>query len=169
MLFIYSGKIDIPVCYRIVPGDVREVKAFRLTLKESGLEDAVLIGDKGFYSRKNIEDLSSEGFRFIVLLRKNNKLIDYSRVQKGKKGFDGYFRYRGRYIWYYSYKSEEGVVHLFLDEKLRLSEESDYLERIESHPEQYSLEGFHERTERFGTLAVLTNLKEMDSEAIYTT
>jgi len=167
LMFLYSMKKEIPVYYRILPGDIREVKAFALTMKEAGLEDAVVIADKGFYSRKNIEALEGEGLRFIVPLRRDIGFIDYTRISEGKKGFDGYFKYRERYIWYCRYEVEGKMLHLYLDERLRQSEESDYLDRIESHPEDYSIEGFHEKAERFGTLAVLTNVAGMDSEEIY--
>lgn len=167
LMFIYSRKMDMPVYYRIVPGDIREVKAFALTLRESGLEEAIVICDKGFYSRKNIEALGSEGLRFIIPLRRNNTFIDYSRIREGKKGYEGYFKHNDRYIWYYSYEVEGMWLHVYVDERLRQSEESDYLDRIETHPDEYSIEGFHRRAEMFGTLSVLTNIKDSDSEYIY--
>jgi len=86
LLFIYSRKMEVPVYYRIVAGDIREVKAFRMTLREAGLEDAILIGDKGFYSSKNIEAMRAEGLRFIVPLKRNNRLVDYGKVREEGEG-----------------------------------------------------------------------------------
>ena len=168
LLFIYSVSLTLPVYYRIVPGNLREVKAFTLTLKESGIKDAVLIADKGFYSEANIKRLEEEGLTFIIPLRRRSALINYSPLEKtDKKGMDGYFKYSGRYIWYYSYPLEGGrFVHCFLDERLRIEEQRDYLSRIETHPETHSIEGFYERQHRFGTLAVLTNLRA-SQEDIY--
>lgn len=167
LLFIYSVSLTLPVYYRIVPSNVREVKAFTLTLKESGIKDAVLIADKGFYSEANIRRLEEESLRFIIPLRRKSALIDYSPLKRtDKKGMDGYFKYSGRYIWYYSYPLQGRFVHCYLDEHLRTEEHRDYLSRIETHPETHSIEGFYERQHRFGTLAVLTNV-HASQEDIY--
>jgi Transposase DDE domain len=66
LLFIYSSTLQLPVYYRLVPGNVREVKAFKLTLQESGIEDAVVIADKGFYSDNNVAQLEAERLQFIT-------------------------------------------------------------------------------------------------------
>jgi len=160
LLFIHAVSLKLPVYYRIVGGDIREVKAFRLTLEESGIQDAVLIGDKGFYSEKNVEWLEEESLHYILPLRRNSTLIDYTPMQQpGKRGFDGYFKYHDRYIWHYSRPQDKNrVVYCFLDEKLKCKEEEDYLKRIETHPVEYSMAGFHEEQFSCGSLALLTNV-----------
>lgn len=168
LLFIYSASLKLPVYYRIVPGDVREVKAFRLTLEESGIEDAILIADKGFYSEDNVAQLEAEGLRFIIPLRRNSSLINYSPFEgTNKRGFQGYFKFNSRYIWYYSYQVKGRVLHFYLDESLRTKEQHDYLSRIETHPETHTIEEFYNNQTRFGTLAILTNLTNATSEEIY--
>jgi transposase len=169
LLFIYSATLQLPVYYRIVPGNVREVKAFRLTLQESGIKDAVVITDKGFYSEKNVAQLQGEHLQFIIPLRRSSDLIDYTPLEKPQKqGFHGYFKFNNRYIWYYSYSVNNGVIHCYLDEHLKTREEHDYLSRIETHPETYTIEDFYVRQVRFGTLAILTNVARATSEEIYT-
>jgi len=169
LLFIYSATLQFPVYYRIVPGNVREVKAFRLTLQESGIEDAVLIADKGFYSDNNVVQLEAERLRFIIPLRRSSNLIDYAPLEKShKQGFQGYFKFNNRYIWYYAYPANKRMIHCYLDENLRTREEHDYLTRIETHPETHTIEDFYPRQSRFGTLAILTNLTHVSPEQIYT-
>ncbi len=85
LLFIYSATLQLPVYYRIVPGNVREVKAFKLRLQESGIEDAVIIADKGFYSDNNVAQLEAERLQFIIPLRRSSTLIDYAPFQKSQK------------------------------------------------------------------------------------
>lgn len=46
-------------------------------------------------------------------------------------------------------------------------EESDYLSRIPTHSDKYSLPGFMEKRGRFGTIALLTNKAGSDSKDIY--
>ena len=169
LLFIYSATLQLPVYYRIVPGNVREVRALKLTLQESGIEDAVVIADKGFYSENNIAQLEAERLQFIIPLRRSSSLIDYAPFEKSQKqGFQGYFKFNNRYIWYFSYPVKKRVMHCYLDERLRAKEEHDYLTRIETHPETHTIEDFHSRQIRFGTFAILTNLTQTSPEQIYT-
>jgi transposase len=169
LLFIYSATLQLPVYYRIVPGNVREVKAFKLTLQESGIEDAVVIADKGFYSDNNVAQLEEERLQFIIPLRRSSTLIDYAPFDKSQRqGFQGYFKFNNRYIWYYSYPADKRMIHCYLDERLRAKEEHDYLTRIETHPETHTIEDFYHRHLRFGTLAIITNLTLASPEQIYT-
>jgi len=168
LLFIYSAKLQLPVYYRIVPGNVREVKAFKLTIQESGIEDAIIIADKGFYSEENVTQLEGEHLQFIIPLRRSSSLIDYAPFEKAQKqGFQGYFKYNNRYIWYHSYSVNKRMICCYLDESLRSREEHDYLTRIETHPETYAIEDFYSRQLRFGTLAIITNLTHASPEQIY--
>ena len=164
LLFIYSITTNLPIYYRIVAGNIREIKAFKLTLKESGINDAVVITDKGFYSTNNIELLRNENISFIIPLRRNSKLIDYNNMQK--KDFQEYFKYNNRYIWYRRYNIPEGFVYCYLDEQLKTKEEYDYLNRVETLPDEYSIESFYEKQDKFGTLALLTDIDET-AEDIY--
>ncbi|GAB4406285.1 MAG: transposase [Thermodesulfovibrionales bacterium] len=168
LLFIYSATLKLPVYYRIVQGNVREVKAFKLTLQESGIKDAVVIADKGFYSEDNVSQLEEECLQFIIPLRRSSALINYTPVEKSQKQkFQGYFKFNNRYIWYYSYPVDKRMIHCYLDERLRIREEHDYLTRIETHPETHTIEDFYSRQLRFGTLAIITNIAHASPEQIY--
>lgn len=168
LLFIYSASLRLPVYYRIVPGNIREVKAFKLTLEDSGIEDVVVIADKGFYSEENIALLENEGLQYIIPLRRSSALIKYPASERiGKEGFQGYFKFNNRYIWYYSYANNGRTIHCYLDERLKVQEEHDYLSRIETHPDSYTIEDFHSRQQRFGSLAIITNITDATSEEIY--
>ncbi len=49
-----------------------------------------------------------------------------------------------------------------------MQEEKDYLDRIETMPEYYQLNKFHQKMERFGTIALLSNAANQDPQHIYT-
>ncbi len=70
----------------------------------------------------------------------------------------------GRFIWYRSYSVERGVVHHFLDKKLKAEEENSLLQRIEDGKEEP--ETLEKKRDRLGTLALLTN-RDFDSEEAY--
>lgn len=170
LMYLYSAQSRMPAYYRIIPGNLREVKAFKQCIQESGAENVVAIADKGFYSKENAKMLADENIRFIIPLRRNNVLADYSAVEKGTiKSGSNYFLHEERVIWCCEMPSAENRVILFLDERLKVQEESDYIARIKSCPEDHSIEKFHEMKNRFGTIAVDTNIKDASPEKIYST
>ena len=168
LLYLYSAKTHMPVYYRILPGNIREVKAFKNCILEAGLSDAVIVADKGFYSSKNIELLRKENLKFILPLKRDNSLNDYSLLATNEfKESNQFFEHEKRIIWYQEYTWDKMVLFMYLDDTLRLKEEKDYLQRIQSHPEEYSLEGYHHARNKFGTITLLTNLKRKEAIEIY--
>jgi transposase len=171
LMYIYSAKTSMPVYYRLLPGNIREVKAFKNCLLEVGLKDAIIIADKGFHSGKNVELLLKEELKFILPLKRDNVMIDYSLLANNTfKENNSYFVHEKRIIWYQEYylpDDDRLSLFLFLDEALRVKEEKDYLERIVTHPESYSLEQYHQRRNAFGTIAMLTALRRKSAEDIY--
>lgn len=168
LMMMFSTKLSLPVYYRLLPGNIRDVKAFHYSLQESGIHDAVLIVDKGFYSEANVEQLDQTKLRYVLPLRRNSKNVNYKPLEQPRKtGFEGYFKHNNRYIWYYHYAFQNKIIYVFLDESLKQREEQDYLNRIETHPEEYSFEEFQNKNTQFGTLVLLSNLKNKHPKDIY--
>ncbi len=168
LLYLFSHDKQMPVFYRCVQGSVREVRSFRLTMQESGLQKAILVSDKGFYSQNNIEILEQEDWQYVLPLRRSSTLIDYGCHQSGnKEDFDGFFMFEKRVIWYKKIDVLDNKrVILFLDEALKLAETGDYLQRITDKKEGYSLETFYDKQVQFGTLSVLTNTTDIEQVEI---
>jgi transposase len=76
LMCIFSVKQQVPVYYRLLPGNIKDVSAFKIFLQESGVKDAIVIIDKGFASKSNIEALEKEKLKFIIPLPRNSSLID---------------------------------------------------------------------------------------------
>ena len=168
LIFIFSLLNNFPIYYRITPGNIREISSFKLSMKESGIEHGVVIGDKGFYSDENIRLLKEEGLEYIIPLRRNSRLIDYTPIKSGnKKNMDGYFEYQKRYIWYALKKIDNDLIIIYLDEHLKSVEEKDYLSRIQTHPERYTLDTFYEKQFSMGTFSVISNLISLTPKSIY--
>ena len=159
LMCVFSVKQQAPVYYRLLPGNIKDVSAFKMSLQESGVKDATIIIDKGFASNSNIEALEKEGLNFIIPLPRNSSLIDYQKIKSGDKSlFDGHFQYEGRYIWHYTTAvNEKKSITVFIDDELKCREEKDYLNRIESNAIKYSIEKFHEKRHTFGTIAIIEN------------
>jgi len=168
MAFLFSLDQHMPSFFRILPGSLRDVSSLVLTVKESEVKQAVLIGDKGFFSEDNILALDKEGegtIHYIFPLKRNSSLIDYTPIRQGdRKGFDGYVRFKKRVVWHYSYPVEQGKLKgkriiVFLDERLKTEEEKDYITRMEDNEKSgNTLDSFYELQYRQGTIAVITDL-----------
>jgi transposase len=166
LIYIYSPTLLQPVFYKLLAGNIKDVTGFKMCMKESGISDAVIIADKGFYSKENIAFLESEGLQFIIPLKRDNVMIDYSKLDKKT---NGYFKYQERYIWFYECKIDNKQMFLFKDEKLQQQEQKDYLDRIDTLPEEYTMEKFKARLDIFGTIAILSNAPNQNASLVYTT
>lgn len=166
LMFVFSVGTQVPVCYGILPGDIKDVKSFALCFKESGIKDATAIIDKGFYSKKNIEMLEGAGMKFIIPLKRSDKSIDYVPVMAGGiSGMEGRFSFEGRNIWYYTRDVDGRKMCVCLDARLREKTSDDFLKGVERNTEKkeadrdalYTEETYREKYTTFGTLAVITN------------
>ena len=159
-MYIGSARLRQPVYYRLVNGNITDVKSMALCVRESGVgRGAVCVADKGFYSAANIALLEEEGISHIIPLHRGNLLIDYGPLQEaGFKKRAGHFLWQDRVIWHYSYERDGRAMTTYLDETLMLREERDYLGRMATHPETHTREGFDEKSHRFGTLTLIHNL-----------
>jgi hypothetical protein len=161
LMYLFSSQLKQPVYYRMLNGNITDVKSMALCIKEFGEDEVIYIADKGFYSKDNIEMLDGERLQYIIPLRRNNPLIDFSVLQESDfKRKINFFSYQNRIIWYYAYKKDNVMVITFLDEHLRVSEETDYLNRTKTHPENYSIENYYEKLSGFGTLSVVYNIRK---------
>lgn len=164
-MFIFSVGLQLPIYYRLLPGNIKDIKAFKLCLEESQISDAVVIADKGFFSHENIQRMETEQLKFIIPLHRNNSRISYDIIQSAdKRHFDGFFKYEGRIIWYYQIQVYSHTVCVFLDEERKTQEIKDYLDRIEKLPEKYTSENFLNKQYIFGTIALLHNLEKSPQE-----
>ena len=167
-LFIFAQDEKVPLYYRLTGGDIREITSMKLAVDESGLQKVVIVSDKGFYSEKNIEKLLEERLHFAIPLKRNNTLIDYGLIKKAdKQKFSGFFLYQKRPIWYIiqriKVKKRYCMLYTFLDEQLYQEEQRDFLIRLQNNRQEYTLDKFHERQHRFGTLSLLTHLPKRTS------
>ncbi len=171
LLYIFGNQSLRPVFYRLIPGNIRELSALALTLKESQLANSILVMDKGFYSVKNYNELAQANFRFACPLKRNSSLIGKSyRQLLFDKTQAGFFQHMGRIIWFVQIESKsapERTVFLYLDDELRIPEERDYLQRIEENPKEYTLDKFKQKRFNFGTLALLSYNLNKDAEQVY--
>jgi len=166
LMYLFSAQLKRPVYYRLINGNITDISSMSLCINEMNVSDVVFIADRGFYSEKNINELDNNKLQYIIPLRRNNQLIDFSPLKQAnyKKEIKNFFIYQGRIIWYYQYERDGKKLVTFLDEKLKVEEEADYLIRTKSHPEKYFEEKFYEKMECFGTLTIVSKLKNQENQ-----
>ncbi len=171
---VYDLDKHMPSYYRMVVGSIKDVTALKLAMKESGAKHCILIGDKGFHSEVNVQELRANLINYILPLKRNNSLVHYRKGMESRKCFDGHFLFEGRPIWQYSYEAGEDRVVLYLDSSLKAEEEKDWMRRMEDKKRaggegsanQEEMEKFFTKEETQGTIAVLTDTKE-SAENVY--
>jgi len=172
LMYIFSAQMQQPVYYRLINGNITDVTSMKTCVDELNAKDVVFIADKGFYSKKNVADLKSASIHFIIPLYRNNNLIDYEPLQKAnfKKGIKNYFTYQKRVIWYYEYEKEGQLLTTYLDERLKVEEEADFLTRTQTHPDKYKEIDFFEKIDHLGTLTLINHLpEELSAQILYET
>lgn len=168
LLFLFSVQSQMPVFYRLLPGNITDVKAFKTTMQEAEFINSFVIADKRFCSEENVETMNNFKLNYVIPLRRSNNLIDYSAIQNPEKhDFDGYFEYQGRFIWYKKSEKDGKSIYLYLDKQLKSKEEHDYLTRINSHPDNYNFSDFKNKSHVFGTLTLLSNAKAKTPIEVY--
>lgn len=170
LLLLFSQSRHEPVYYRVLPGNIRDVKSVQLTLKETESTDTVFVADKGFYSDSNIKEMDQANLQYVIPLKRNSSLIDYEPIKKsGKSGFSHFFKFQDRFIFCTFRQLNEGkTLYTFLDDHLRLEEERAFLNRIETQKEEkLTIVDFHGRIHMLGTFSIITNLEEKQPQEIY--
>lgn len=167
LMYMFACGIKEPVYYRLINGNINDVSSMKLCLEEMKTDKVIFVADKGFYSKANIDALNDNTLQYIIPLYRNNGLIDFSPLEQiDFKKNNKFFIYEKRVIWYYSYQNEGQNFTTFLDEKLRVEEEEDYISRMGTHPEKYNKEGFDKKLHSFGTLTLTTNV-EIEPQELY--
>lgn len=145
LLFLFSLDHDVPAYFRIMPGSITSVMSLKIAMQESGVKNALVVADTGFYSNKNVAALEEMGLFYIIPLKRNSKLIDYSLQQ------NSYFMFEGKPIFYAKHRINSRTIYTFRNDFLRAEEERDYLSRHRT---------LSKLRERMGTISVITNLNE---------
>ncbi len=170
IMFGYSTGAGTANYYRLLPGNIKDIKAFRLCAQEYAHKSLTMIVDKGFQSEANLEFLDSiEGAGYVMALKRNTRGLDYSPfASRENKGAAGHFSYNGRVLWYCRQQAYGHEVCLYLDERRRVEEEAESLNKADDPDnDHYSMESYQSHVLRFGTIALLNGAGKTPQELYY--
>jgi len=164
IMMAFSTELQLPIYYRLVPGNIKDIKSFKLSIEEAKMNKAVVIADKGFYSKENLISLKNESLSFIIPIKRNNAFIDYDPIRTNDRKKVKFFFFEKRVIWYYSIKQNDEIVTVYLDDDMKTEETKDYLLRTASLAAAYYMVKVAEKQHQFGTIALLHNLDKSEEE-----
>lgn len=170
LFYMFSIDKQEPNYYRLFPGNIQGTSALQHCLNESQLKNCIAIGDKGFCSEKNLGLLENAGLRYILPLKRDSKLIDYTRLKfrSYDVAFDGHFMYQDRPIFYTLLEENQGKkVIVYTDKRLALDEEKTYLNRVNIEKEGYNMDEYKLKQMKFGTISMITNCVTDSPQKIY--
>ncbi|HJJ36821.1 MAG TPA: transposase, partial [Methanocorpusculum sp.] len=134
LLYVFEKGTNRPVFYRVLQGSVVDKAAFIDIVRELGIEECIIIADKGFYSKKNLAALMEAGVKFILPLQDNTTNVEpefYENNDDGK--FDSVFVYKGRTIW--ARKKASGNkgnwIYTFRDDSRQVAMRTSFVARAE--------------------------------------
>ncbi len=157
---LFSQEQKMPVMLKSMPGSIRDVKSLRSVMEEFPLKDCIVILDRGFFSKSNIDTVLSLKGSFIQPLRRNSKLVDY------KLKTDRPFAYRERGITFAvkELKKDNAKLRLFIfEDALLKGEERSNLIRMQAKEDK---QRFMVDECRLGKVSILTNL-DWSGEKVY--
>lgn len=149
---LFSQEQKNPVMLKSMPGSIRDVKSLRHLMEEFPLKNCIVIMDRGFYSKANIDTILSLNASFILPLKRNSKLIDYSLKP------DKPFTYSDRGIAFTVKEVDKGdaKLKLFLyEDALLAGEEKSNLLKMQAKGDTRRV-GVDES--RLGRVSILTDL-----------
>ena len=78
VMMAFSTSQMLPVYYRLLPGNVKDITSFLTSVDEFGDTSMTIIEDKGFFSKNNIAELDKRKLKYIIALRRSTSRLDYS-------------------------------------------------------------------------------------------
>lgn len=134
ILYLFDAGSHAPIFYRMVPGNIADKSAMIDTIVLSGVKECTIIGDKGFYSKKNVSFLMEKHLNYILPLQRNTKLITKEFEETpDRERWDGQFVFHGRVIWYHKEPSGNAgnYLYIFRDDSQKADEELKIARQIE--------------------------------------
>jgi len=151
-----------PVCSKCFPGNMLDVTSYEAFIRENGVTDGILVGDKGFPSSA-IEKPLADNVRlhFLNPIKRNARFIETHGMLKFEGKLTGYegvvykkAKCKGGKKWLYSFRNARTAA----------AEERNYLEHLEC--KDYEADAYESKRATFGTIVLECDL-DLPPEIVY--
>ena len=127
---LFGQKGQLPVYFQRMPGNITDVTTMPnllKTFKALGIKGMSYVLDKGFYSKKNVDELTASKHKFLVAVPLNNKWVqkaidDVYETIHGPEGYcklDDEILYTHTRIYPWGEKRYRCYLHLYYNAKAR--------------------------------------------------
>jgi transposase len=147
---MFSQDQKLPVLLKPLPGSVRDIKALKSVLGEFGFKNCTCVFDRVFADTSLPDLFLEKEMSFVLPLRRNFTIIDYSVA------FTGSFTFNDRGINWAKSSVEGKFLYLFEDVKLRAEEETTFIGLVEG--KKKTSEELRDASLKFGRIAILSNI-----------
>ena len=144
-----------PVILEILPGSVRDYKAFHSIMERYDIRECIIIADRGLAS---YEMPVKKGIYLIVAIRRNFSIVDFDMV------LDRSFIFRNRGINAGMKDLGDRILYMYEDTSLRAEEETNLIRKLEGG--EISQKDLMEDKKKLGKFAILSNMRS-DPREIY--
>lgn len=158
---LFGQKGRLPVYYERTPGNITDVSTLHTLLnnfKALEVKSLHYIMDKGFYSKKNVDELVSSKSKFLVSVPLNNKWVQRAidDIHQSIHGPDGYRKLDGEVIYvhsrlhpwepsrrrcylhlYYNAHARAKAVDQFTEELMEYKQELESKKLVSEHQKAY--------------------------------
>ena len=151
---LFGQKGRLPVYYERTPGNITDVSTLQTLLKNfKALEVKNLhyVMDKGFYSKKNVDELLASRSKFLVSVPLNNKWVQHAidDIYKSIHGPEGYRKLDGEVIYVQSRLHSWGkdnrrcYLHLYYNSHARAKAVDQFNEALVEYKQELESENLN--------------------------
>lgn len=161
---VFDTQRKEPVYYEVVPGNVVDKTSFIQILDRFDVSKAIIIVDKGFNSKENIDYLKEHNINFIIPFNDNakiiNQILDHNHYTHS-------FIFNGKTVKGMKVHQNEQTYYLFQDPYIAAKQESFYIKKLESGKKGYTMEALNQKQSKFGVICFISNQDLEDIKQIY--
>jgi transposase len=141
LAMLFSQKGRLPVYFQRTPGNITDVTTLHnllKTFKAMGIKTIHYVMDKGFYSKKNVEELLTSGDKFLLSVPLNNKWLqqcidDIYTIIHGPEGYrkiDDETLYVHSRLYPWGKKNRRCYLHLYYNASARAKAVDQFNEQL---------------------------------------
>jgi transposase len=145
LLFGQNGQL--PVYFQRLPGNITDVSTIHnllKTFKALEMKSLSYVLDKGFYSKKNVDEMTSSQHKFLIAVPLNNKWVQkaiddvYETIQgpEGYRKFGDEVLYVHTRIYPWGEKKRRCYLHLYYNAKARAEKIDQFNEDLITYKEE---------------------------------
>lgn len=152
LLLLWGLETARPAFLKLLAGTIPSAHTIMNAVHESKLKNVVLIGDKGFFSEKNVDELEDQSAHYILAIKRDLSFLEY----RAHSRYKDYFIYRNHAQWWREHEWKGRRIIQYLDKEIAAEEETIFLRKLEKGAVKKSQ--LSSIKNRFGTLALITDL-----------